>query len=101
MYKAVIIDDIDNSRITLAHDLEKYCPQIQVIGQANSVKTGIVAILEKKPDVVFLDIELGDGIAFEILEVITTISFQIIFTTGLDSYALKAIKFSALDYLLK
>jgi two-component system LytT family response regulator len=101
MYKAIIIDDIDNSRVTLAHDLEQYCPQIQIIGEANSVKTGIAAILEKKPDVVFLDIELGDGLGFDILEVISNIDFQIIFTTGLDTYGIKAIKFSALDYLLK
>ncbi len=101
MHKAIIIDDNDNSRVTLAHDLQQYCPQIQIIGEANSVKTGIVAILEKKPDVVFLDIELGDGLGFDILEAISTIDFQIIFTTGLDSYGIKAIKFSALDYLLK
>jgi two-component system LytT family response regulator len=101
MYNAIIIDDVDNSRVTLAHDLQQYCPQIKIIGEANSVKTGIAAILEKKPDVVFLDIELGDGLGFDILEVISTIDFQIIFTTGLDSYGIKAIKFSALDYLLK
>lgn len=101
MYKAIIVDDIENARITLADDLRQYCPQIEIIGEANSVKTGIAAILEKKPDVVFLDIELGDGLGFDILEVISNIDFQVIFTTGLDSYGIKAIKFSALDYLLK
>jgi two-component system LytT family response regulator len=101
MYKALIIDDIENARITLADDLRQYCPQIEIIGEANSVKSGIASILEKKPDVVFLDIELGDGLGFEILELISNIDFQVIFTTGLDSYGIKAIKFSALDYLLK
>jgi two-component system LytT family response regulator len=101
MYKALIIDDIENARLTLADDLRRHCSQIEIIGEANSVKTGIVAILTKKPDVVFLDIELGDGLGFDILEVITDIDFQVIFTTGLDSYGIKAIKFSALDYLLK
>lgn len=101
MYKALIIDDIENARLTLADDLRRYCPQIEIIGEASSVKTGIAAILTKKPDVVFLDIELGDGLGFDILEVIPDIDFQVIFTTGLDSYGIKAIKFSALDYLLK
>jgi two-component system LytT family response regulator len=101
MYKALIIDDIDSARVTLADDLKTHCPLIEVVGEANSVKTGIAAILEKKPDVVFLDIELGDGLGFEILEIISHIDFQVIFTTGLDSYGIKAIKFSALDYLLK
>lgn len=101
MYKAILVDDIENARLTLAADIKQHCPQIEIIGEASSVKTGIVAILEKKPDVVFLDIELGDGLGFDILEVISNIDFQVIFTTGLDSYGIKAIKFSALDYLLK
>jgi two-component system LytT family response regulator len=100
-FTAIIIDDVDNSRLTLAHDLAQYCPQIKIIGEANSVKTAISEISEKKPDVVFLDIQLGDGLGFEILESIKDFDFQVIFTTALDSYGIKAIKFSALDYLLK
>ena len=101
MYRAIIIDDIDNSRITLMHDLEKHCPQIKIIGEADSVVTGIAIIEERKPDVVFLDIQLGDGTGFDILERMENIDFHVIFTTALDSYGIKAIKFSALDYLLK
>jgi two-component system, LytTR family, response regulator len=101
MFTAIIIDDVDNSRLTLAHDLKEYCPQIKIIGEANSVKTAIEEISEKKPDVVFLDIQLGDGLGFEILETINDFDFQVIFTTALDTYGIKAIKFSALDYLLK
>ncbi len=101
MFNAVIIDDIDNSRVTLSHDLKQYCPQITIIGEADSVKSGIKAIKEKKPEVVFLDIQLGDGTGFDILEQLDEINFQVIFTTALDSYGIKAIKFSALDYLLK
>jgi len=101
MHRAVIIDDIDNSRLTLNHDLKQYCPQIDVIGEADSVKTGIEIITRKNPDVVFLDIQLGDGTGFDILEKIGDFDFQVIFTTALDSYGIKAIKFSALDYLLK
>ena len=101
MYKALIIDDIDNSRVTLAHDLKQYCPTIEVIGEANSVESGIAAISAKNPDVVFLDIQMGDGTGFDMLEKIGDFNFQVIFTTALDSYGIKAIKFSALDYLLK
>jgi two-component system LytT family response regulator len=101
MFTAIIIDDVDNSRLTLAHDLKEYCPQIKIIGEANSVKTAIDEISGKKPDVVFLDIQLGDGLGFEVLETLTDFDFQVIFTTALDTYGIKAIKFSALDYLLK
>lgn len=101
MFRAVIIDDIDNSRVTLVHDIKEYCPQITVIGEADSVKSGIKILSEKKTDVVFLDIQLGDGTGFDILERLNNFDFQVIFTTALDSYGIKAIKFSALDYLLK
>lgn len=101
MYTAIIIDDIENSRITLADDLKKYCPQIQLIGEAESVETGLNEIINKKPEVVFLDIQLGDGTGFDILEKLGKFDFQVIFTTAMDSYGIKAIKFSALDYLLK
>jgi two-component system LytT family response regulator len=100
-FRALIIDDIDNSRITLAHDLKEYCPKISVVGEADSVKKGLQEILEKKPDVVFLDIQMGDGTGFDLLNQLKEINFQIIFTTALDTYGIQAIKFSALDYLLK
>jgi two-component system LytT family response regulator len=101
MYNAIIVDDIENSRITLADDLKKFCPQIRLIGEAESVDSAINEILLKKPDVVFLDIQLADGTGFDILEKIGSFDFQVIFTTALDTYGIKAIKFSALDYLLK
>jgi two-component system LytT family response regulator len=101
VFRALIIDDIDISRATLAHDLKEYCPQIQLVGEADSVKTALVAIQEKKPDVIFLDIQMADGTGFDLLNQLKEINFQIIFTTALDSYGIKAIKFSALDYLLK
>ena len=101
MFKALVIDDVDNFRLSLIHDLEQYCPQIRIVGEANSVKSAIDEIADKKPDVIFLDIQLGDGLGCEILEQLGEFNFQIIFTTALDSYGIKAIKFSALDYLLK
>jgi two-component system, LytTR family, response regulator len=101
IFRALIVDDIENSRITLAHDLKEYCPQIQIIGEAESVKSALETIPKLKPDVVFLDIQMGDGTGFDVLTQLKEINFQIIFTTALDSFAIKAIKFSALDYLLK
>jgi len=100
-FRALIIDDLENARATLDADLKKYCPQIAVVGHADGVKSGIKAILEHKPDVIFLDIEMGDGTGFDVLTALPRPTFQVIFTTGLDSYGIKAIKFSALDYLLK
>lgn len=101
MIRAVLIDDIKNSRVTLADDLKTYCPEVLLVGEADSVKTGVELIKASKPDIVFLDIELQDGTGFDILDSFDKIEFKIIFITGLDSYGIKAIKFSALDYLLK
>jgi two-component system, LytTR family, response regulator len=101
IFRALIIDDIENSRVTLAHDLKQYCPQVHVIGEADGVESGIEEIMTKKPDVIFLDIQMGDGTGFDLLTKIKEVTFQVIFTTALDSYGIKAIKFSALDYLLK
>jgi len=100
-FRALLVDDIENSRITLRHDLNEYCPQIHVVGEADGVKSAIAAIADKKPDVVFLDIQMGDGTGFDLLTQLKEIDFQIIFTTALDTHGIKAIKFSALDYLLK
>lgn len=101
IFRALIIDDIENSRITLADDLKQYCPQIEIVGEADSVKSALSAIEEKKPDVLFLDIQMEDGTGFDLLTQLREVDFQVIFTTALDSYGIKAIKFSALDYLLK
>ena len=101
MLKAIIIDDEQQARVALKQELEFNCPQIEIIAEADSVKKGIATILEYRPDLIFLDIQLTDGIGFDILETIKNIDFKIIFTTAYSDYALKAIKFSALDYLLK
>src|SRR4051812_27682051 len=97
VFRALLIDDMVNSRTTLVHDLKQYCPQVVVVGEADSVKTALEAIPEKKPDVIFLDIQMEDGTGFDLLTRLKEINFQIIFTTALDSYGIKAIKFSALD----
>lgn len=101
MIRAIIVDDIQRSRASLADDLKRYCPEVEVIAEAASVKTGVDAIKKHKPDVVFLDIQLEDGNGFNILEQVGKADFKVIFTTGSDEYGIKAVKFSALDYLLK
>lgn len=101
MIKAVIIDDELATRESLAIMLEKNCSNIHILAFADSISTGIKAIAENKPDLVFLDIQLSDGKGFEILKHFKTIDFKVIFVTAFDKYAVKAFKFSAIDYLLK
>lgn len=101
MIKSVIIDDTETSRVSLADDLERYCENVLLIGQAGSVKTGVRLINSLKPELIFLDVQLGDGTGFDILQQIEPYPYQVIFTTGSDDHAFKAIKFSAVDYLLK
>jgi two-component system LytT family response regulator len=98
---AAIVDDIAQARATLKEDLAAYCPNIEIIGEADGVVTGSKLLNKIKPDVVFLDIQLQDGTGFDILEILGSISFQVIFTTASDEFAIKAFKFSAVDYLLK
>ncbi len=101
MIRAVVIEDEEYSRRMLLGMLHEHCPQINIVAEADSVKTGLAAITEKKPQLVFLDIELQSETSFEILEKLPDINFELIFTTAFDHYALKAIKFCAIDYLLK
>ena len=101
MLKAVIVEDEKRSRETLAGLLKLYCKNIEVVAEADGMKNGHEAILEHHPDIVFLDIQMPDGSGFKMLEMFDKIDFDVIFTTAYDQFAIKAIKFSALDYLLK
>lgn len=101
MLKAVIIDDIDLARQTLKKDLLLYCPDVEVIGEAEGVVSGVKLLRSIKPDVLFLDIQLKDGVGFDLLEILPDVSFKIIFTTASDAYAIKAFRHAAVDYLLK
>jgi two-component system, LytTR family, response regulator len=101
MIKAIIIDDEVHCLETLSQLLKESCPQVQLLEQCRSAKKGLEAIEKLKPDLVFLDIEMPAMNGFEMLEQFTEIPFAIIFTTSYDQYAIKAIRFSALDYLLK
>ena len=98
--RAIIIDDEQESRNTISNILNNFCDNVVVVGQAENVAEGIKIISNEKPDVVFLDIQMPDGTGFDLLEKIAPVGFHVIFVTAYDQYALKAIKFSALDYIL-
>lgn len=101
MIKALIIEDEQKSREMLAMLVEKNCPQLEIVGLGKNVKEGIDLINSAKPDLVFLDISMPDGTGFDLLEAVQGKKFELIFTTATDKHALKAIKYSACDYLLK
>ena len=98
---AIIIDDAENARIALKKDLMDYCPEIEVIGEAGGVVEGVKLLKQVQPDIVFLDIQMGDGSGFDLLEILPEVNFSLIFTTSSNEHAIKAFRFSAIDYLLK
>lgn len=101
MIKAIIVDDEKKSRVILARLIETYCSTIKIMELCDSVDAAIKAIKKFDPDLVFLDIEMPFENGFALLEKIKPTTFQVIFITAYDHYAIKAIKYSALDYLLK
>ncbi|NJO92809.1 MAG: response regulator transcription factor [Chloroflexia bacterium] len=101
MIRAIIVEDEKRSRETLKNLLDEFCKDIEVVGMAGSVDEAVAEILEKKPDLLFLDIELQSGTGFDVLEKVKHQYFEIIFTTAFEHYAIKAIKISSIDYLLK
>ncbi len=101
MIRSVIIDDEAKARNFLQKIISDYCENIEVVGTADTIKSGIKVINETDPDLVFLDINLPYGSGFDLLKQLESIRFDVIFTTAFSDYALKAIKHSAIDYLLK
>lgn len=101
MIRTVLVDDETDSRIVLQRLLETYCSQVTVVGTAAGVDTAMLLIREMNPDLVFLDIEMIHGNGFDLLNKLQPLSFQVIFVTAFDEYAVKAFKYSAVDYLLK
>jgi len=95
------VDDEEHSRDNLNGLLIEHCPSIQVVGMASSVDTAARKTEELKPDVIFLDIKMSGSSGFKLLELVDNIDFEVIFVTAYDNYAIKAIRFSALDYILK
>lgn len=101
MIKAVIVDDELSNRNVLKKLLEKFCPDIAVVGEAGNIESGYQVIKDQEPDLVFLDIQMPNGNGFSLLKKFEPVMFQIVFVTSYDQYAISAIKFNALDYLLK
>lgn len=101
MLKAIIVDDEPYCCELLAAMVESDCPEVEVAVICNNAKDALTAIRQQSPDLVFLDVEMPKMNGFEMLEQLLSINFHLIFTTSYDQYALKAIRFSAIDYLLK
>lgn len=99
--RAIIIDDEARSRKALQIALKDYCPSVEIIFIAETPEKGIEAIINNKPDIVFLDVQMPGMSGFDLLSHFPEINFDIVFITAHDHYAIKAIRFSALDYLLK
>jgi two-component system, LytTR family, response regulator len=101
MLRLVIIDDMQNAREVTASVIKKHCKQVDVVATADSVKTGIEVIKQHKPDVVLLDIQMHDGTGFDLLNKVKPIDFKVIFISAYEEHAIRAFKFSAVDYILK
>jgi two-component system LytT family response regulator len=98
---AVIVDDEASVRNSIRKLVSENFPDVSILASAGTIEDGYEAIIKYKPDLLFLDIELPDGIGFDLIRKFTSVSFKIIFITGHQEYALDAIKVSALDYILK
>jgi len=98
--RAIVIEDIEEVRQGLKSLISDSCPEVEIVGEADTVVSGAKLIKEVEPDLVFLDIELPDGTGFDILD-LADVPVRVIFTTGSDEYAIRAFKYAAIDYLQK
>lgn len=99
--KAILVDDEHNNLENLRLLLAKYCPEVQVLATATTVAEALEHFRAHQPELIFLDIEMPGGNGFELLDALKGYNFEVIFVTAFDHYSLRAIKYSALDYLLK
>ncbi|MGI8951005.1 MAG: LytR/AlgR family response regulator transcription factor [Chitinophagaceae bacterium] len=99
--KAIVVDDEARSRQSLIQKIISNCEELEIIAECESAEQGIKAIEEKHPDIVFLDVEMPRMNGFTMLQKLSNRNFELIFTTAYNHYAIRAIKFSALDYLVK
>ena len=101
MISAIIIDDEKHCTDNLQWQLQHYCPEVEIKAICNNGETGLREIYRHRPQMIFLDVEMPGMSGFEMLEELSEINFDIIFTTAFNQYAIRAIKFGALDYLVK
>ncbi len=101
MLTALLVEDMPQALQVLQNDLAEHCPEVQVTGVAHSVVEAAKQLRQQTPDIVFLDILLGDGTGFDLLEIFPNLPSRIIFVTASDEYAVRAFRFAAVDYLLK
>lgn len=101
MIHAIIVDDEPRNIRILKNLLEEFCPEVMVAGEATGTEEALKVIRENEPDLVFLDIEMPFGNAFDLLDKLMPVNFQVVFVTAFDNYALKAFRYYAIDYLLK
>ena len=101
MIRSLIIDDEEDAREALRLTVAQYCPEVDILAVCPSPEAGIEAIQTLQPELVFLDIQMPRLSGFELLQQLSPVNFEVIFATAHDHYAIKAIRFSALDYLLK
>src|SRR6218665_3815601 len=99
--RAVLIDDEISNLENLQALLNKHCQQVTVAATAQNVNDAVDAIERYAPDLVFLDIQMGEQTGFEVLKLLPSRNFEVIFVTAYDQYGIQAVKFAALDYLLK
>ncbi len=99
--QAVIIDDEPNNIDNLEILLQQYCPQVTIIGKALNATDGELLIVQNDPDLVFLDIQMPGKDGFDLLQSLPSYTFELIFVTAFDQYGIQAVKFSAIDYLVK
>lgn len=101
MIRTILVEDEVKARETLANMLGLYCPSVEIIDQADCVERGVKSIQYNNPDLVILDIQMPDGTGFDLLKKLKTHNFKLVFVTAYEEHAIKAFKFSAIDYLLK
>src|SRR5918993_3974890 len=101
MLRVVIVEDEVHSREALKSLLTEFCEEVEIVGMASDVETAVSLLRQTTPDLLFLDVELQTGTGFDVLDRLDEVNFEIVFTTAFEQYAVKAIKLSSLDYLLK
>jgi two-component system LytT family response regulator len=101
MLRTIIIDDEAHMRQTLEKMVGRFCPNIKLLATADGVQSGVEKIRKHHPDLILLDIKMKDGTGFDLLKQLHPVDFKVIFITAYDQYAIKAFKFSAIDYILK